>query len=243
MNGQGYLDIHTHILPGVDDGAVDFEMTKRMLKEAYQQGTRTMVATPHSYPHKEKQNIEKITSLHAQVAELAMEIDSNFKILLGNEIYFRDGIFQEMKDGELFTMAESRYLLVEFSPREKFQRIFQGMKDLIELGYYPIIAHVERVRSLVTEEKKIDDLIELGCYLQVNCESLMGGIFDSEAKRLRKLILNRKIHFLGSDCHNLSDRPPIMSSCVEVLYKKLPKDAVDCLLYHNQQKFMEKKFI
>ena len=243
MENIGYLDLHSHILPGIDDGSKDWDMTEGMLRAAYRQGVRTIVATPHNYQEDVKQDNGRIRDLCRRAEELAQMIDSSFHVLPGNEVLYRAGIPAEVEAGHVLTLGDSAYLLVEFFPSESYTRISQGLRELLGYGYYPVIAHMERVGALFGNEKRISEVVEMGCYLQVNCQSLMGGFFDRQSSILRKLIQNRKIHFLGSDCHNLSGRPPIMEDCVKRLYQKLPKDCVERLLYGNQEQFLRKKCI
>ena len=243
MGHIGYLDLHSHILPGIDDGSKNWDMTEGMLQAAYRQGVRRIVATPHNYQENRKQDNENIRELCRRADELAQMIDSSFHVLPGNEVLYRSGIPAEIEAGHILTLGGSAYLLVEFFPNESYGRISQGLRELVGYGYYPVVAHMERVNALFGNEERISEIVEMGCYLQVNCQSIMGGFFDRQAASLRKLIQNRKIHFLGSDCHNLSGRPPIMEDCVKRLYQKLPKECVETLIYGNQEQFLKKKCI
>ena len=243
VESTGYLDVHSHILPGVDDGSRGWDMTEKMLWASYRQGVRVMVATPHNYQGNRVQDNGKIREPCHKADELAQKIDSSFHVLPGNEILYRGGIPAEIEAGHILALGDSAYLLVEFLPNESYSRIIQGLGELVGYGYYPIVAHMERVSALFGNEKRIDEVVDMGCYLQVNCQSLMGGFFDRQSASLRKLIQHGKIHFLGSDCHNLSGRPPVMEDCVKRLYQKLPKECVERLVYGNQEQFMNKKCI
>ena len=243
MEQTGYLDLPSHILPGVDDGSADWDMTMRMLVTAYRQGVRHIVATPHNYPGNKKQDNEQIRALVREANERAKEIAFDFEVLSGNEIMYRSGIAEEISAGHILTMADSRYLLVEFYPEERYRIVYQGLKELVEAGYRPIIAHMERVEALFAKEENIREIIKLGALIQVNARSLTGGIFDRRSARLRKLIENGMVHFLGSDCHNMDSRPPMMKDAVEKLYKKLPEDSLRRMLYENQEHFLQKKYI
>ena len=239
----GYLDIHSHILPGVDDGSENWEMTMQMLHMAYCQGVRRMVATPHNYPAHRKQNNEQIRELVEEANHRAKQIAPDFQILCGNEILYRRGIAEEIEKGQILTMADSKYLLVEFLPREEYGKIYQGLRELVEEGYIPIVAHMERVKTLFEDEAKVRELIEMGSLIQVNSESLLGGMFDRKAARLQKIVGKGMVHFFGSDCHNLTTRPPMMKDCVERLCKKLPETCMNRILYENQEQFLQKKYI
>lgn len=240
---NGYIDIHSHILPGIDDGSRDWDMTREMLVQAYREGVRAMVATPHNYPGGKPQDTEKVRELHKQAQKLAGEIAPDFAVLLGNEIYFRESIAEEIKAGHILTMADSDYVLVEFHPREHYSTIFRGLKSLVEQGYIPIIAHVERVETLIGSDEKLAELRKLGCYMQANTEDMMGGMFDRGAGRLRNLAEKGYIHLLGSDCHNLTTRPPLMESCMTLLQKRLSLETFQKLAVMNPERFLEKRYM
>lgn len=243
MIETGFLDLHTHILPGIDDGSKDWEMTKELLRLSYEQGVRKIVATPHNYPGKKPQDNGYILELVAQANEYAKQIDPEMEILSGNEIFFRDGIVRKIEHEHALTLNNSRYLLVEFHPTTPYSKIDKGIRELVSEGYIPIIAHVERVNELFSEGENIWEVIEAGAYIQTNTESLMGGMFNWQSSRIRKLISQGAIHFLASDCHNLNSRRPLMKDCVSKLYKKLPEEAVDKLVKGNVEKFLRGEFI
>ncbi len=243
MQSVGYLDFHTHILPGVDDGSVDMEMTKEMLKKAYAEGSRVMLATSHHYPGRTEQDKEERLQLVNEVNELAKTIAPDMRILPGNEIFYRDSIVKDLKEGNVLTLGETKYVLVEFHPTESYRKIYEAVSELIQNGYYPVIAHVERVETLFTSKKHMKELIELSCYMQANSRSFLGGLFDKRSKKLLELMSENMIHFIGSDCHNITSRPPVMEACVKRLYKKLPKKTVDQVLIHNQDLFLQNKFL
>lgn len=239
---KGYIDVHSHILPGVDDGSKDWDMTKQMLTKVYEQEVKVIVATPHNYPE-QIYDMAKIRELHQETQKIAHDIASDFEVLLGNEIYFRENIAEEIAVGKILTMAKSDFILVEFSPGEHYSVIFQGLKDLIESGYYPIIAHIERVLTLMEHEERLAELREMGCSFQANTEDMMGGIFDRGAAKLRRLAEKGYINILGSDCHNVTTRAPLMRDCMMVLKKKLSADTFKRLSVTNPERFLSGKYI
>lgn len=243
MKNAGYLDFHTHILPGIDDGAKDWDMTRQMLREAHRQGINKIIATPHNYPNQKKQDNRRIRELCREADQIAKEITPAMEVLPGNEIYFRWGIIEELRKGHVMTMADSSYLLIEFSPEEIYERMYHGLKELIEAGYYPVLAHMERVHTVFRKKKHLEELVKLGCYMQVNCGSLMGGMFDKEAALLRKYMEHGYIHFLGSDCHNMTGRKPLMEGAVAKLGNKLREEVLAKVVFENPARFLKKKFI
>lgn len=241
---NGYMDFHTHVLPGVDDGSKDMEMTRKMLMMSYEQGVRTIIATSHNYPSEKKpQNNEERIALTQEVDKIAKEIDPNFNILSGNEIFYRPSIIQEIEDNHILKLDNSDYILLEFHPKERYSEIYNAVKSFIEYGYDVVIAHIERVNEVFWDNERMEELLKIGCYMQANTEDYMGGFFNKISKRLIRMTQNGQIHFLGSDCHNLTDRTPKMKDCVALLQKKLTPDRFEKLIVKNKERFLEHKHL
>ena len=228
----GYIDIHSHILPGVDDGARSKEMCIQMLNKAYEQGIRTIVATPHFEPPKYS-NSDTILTMYEFVQSEAQKISKEFQIILGNEIYYSSGMIDALQEQKAFTIGETRYVLVEFHPSVEYKVLEDGVRKLIIEGYLPIIAHMERCTCLWKKETRIQTIIDLGCYLQINCKSLMGGRLNQRSAYLTKLVKNGMIHFLGTDSHNMGERIPNMGDCVAHLSKKISRERLHEITYKN----------
>lgn len=238
-----YIDIHAHILPGVDDGSGSMEETIKMLRIAFDQGIRTIIATPHYIAGGKNASVEQLNIVRAQVQEEAEKIDKEFKILLGNELYYSEAIMDELKSQKALTLAGSNYVLVEFSVRDSYERIYKGLKELIYSGYAPVLAHVERYHCLYKKADLISELISLGCYIQMNSESLVGGIFNTEANLNRKLLNNGLIHLVGSDCHSSEIRKPKMKDTIKVLRKKCDEGLIHKIFLENPENILKKTYI
>lgn len=239
MYSKGYYDIHAHILPGVDDGSSSMEETVNMLKLAIQQEIKTIIATPHFNTRKSNVPPEELQRVRDEVEREAKKLDNEFSILLGNELFYSDSVINALNKKEALTLNGTRYVLVEFSFGEKYKAIYQGLGNLIRSGYVPILAHVERYSCLSRSEELIGEIIELGCYIQMNCNSLKGGLFHSKSTENRKLVNNGMIHFLGSDCHDQKIRVPNMKSTVEALYKKCDNKIIDSIVVENPRLLLE----
>lgn len=240
---NGYFDIHSHILPGVDDGAKDINMTMKMIDEAYSQGVRTMVATPHYYPghnNKSKAHIEKI---YEEVSSVIKEKYSDFTLLLGNEIYYKDEVVEKLKNKEIFTLADTRYVLLEFPVMADYRYLYDAVQKCVNNGFYPVLAHIERYQCLYKNEDKVSELIKAGAYMQVNAENFKKGFLVSGRSFCMKLIQRKMVHFLGSDCHNTEERKPNMGPAVDYLMKKTEEDILKKILRENPEKLLENKCI
>ena len=210
------IDIHTHVLPGVDDGSSNIEETKRLLEMSWKQGVTTIIATPHFSHHTD---FTKLQERLKMTQEAAKNIDPKFKIYLGQEILYFEGLTDWLDQGKALMLAGSRYVLVEFRPNDNFIRLSRAVRDLVSAGYLPIIAHIERYTCL-REKGKTTELIDYGAYLQMNASSVLGGIFNRDARWCRNEITEGRIHFVASDMHNVASRPPRMADA----WKKIGKN-------------------
>ncbi|QHQ59964.1 histidinol-phosphatase [Anaerocolumna sedimenticola] len=238
-----FIDIHTHILPGVDDGAGNMVQTVQMLLHAKQQGIKTIIATPHYACGAENKPVTVLLELQEQVQMEASRLNMEVQILLGNELYYSDGILKALETGEALTLAASRYILVEFSLGESYQTIYRGLGQLILAGYVPILAHAERYHCLRKKEERIKDIINLGACIQMNSASLLGGFFNREAVYNKKLVKKGLVHFIASDCHNTRHRPPKMKDIYKNLEKSINSALLKRIIMENPIKILEDKYI
>lgn len=244
METNGYIDIHSHILPGVDDGARNMEESIKMLKVAYEQGIRTMYTTPHYGSGKEKyKNSSRLIECFEQLKEQAADVgEEGIELILGNELYYTHSLIDALDTGKAYTMGGTRYVLVEFNFGIDYKELYKGLQQLINAGYRPILAHIERYYCLFRHFSELSALKELGVSLQVNSCSLSAKL-SSEALFCRKVIREGYIDFLGSDCHQLKWRPPVMKDCVHMIEKKTPEKYLNRILYKNPAKLRSNEFI
>lgn len=242
MPEEGYIDIHTHIIPGVDDGSKNIEQTVSMLETAYKQGIRTMYATPHYGSGKERYDREYLLEQYGIVKEKARQIGGGIEILLGNEIYYRHGIVDEIKSGQALTMNNTKYVLIEFDVDISYKELYSALQKIVLSGYRPILAHIERYGCLYKKFDLLYAVKNLGVCLQINASSVIPKL-QPEASFCRKAVRDGYISFLGSDCHSTGWRPPCMSDAVKVLAKKTPEKIMGRILYKNPVKIYNNEFI
>lgn len=228
-----FIDIHSHILPYMDDGAKDEKMSLAMLRIAENEGITDIIVTPHyrqGHYRGERKDVERALS---KMRELMKKENIHINLYPGNEIYYRSELEEKFDSGVLSTMNDTEYVLVEFSPMEDFLYIRSAVEELFSIGYIPIIAHVERIQCI---EKKIEHartLKKMGCELQVNASSAMGEVCFFCKHFVHKLLKEALVDYIGTDAHNVEKRPPKMKKCAEMLYRKYDKKYVDSILYAN----------
>ncbi len=215
-----FVDIHTHILPGMDDGcrslteSVDFA---RLYEKA---GIQRIVATPHFIPGTawapDKITVrEKVHSLNEHLTEQGV----NLRVFTGMEIAYHDNLAQNLEQGTLLPLGDSEFFLIE-PPMTKGSDLFLAdINELVEQGYRIILAHPERIEGLQNNLEAVRGLLEKGAFAQINFHSIT-GYFGKRAKRASEKLLEMNCcHFLASDSHDLRKRPPISLAELEMLGK------------------------
>lgn len=240
---MNYIDMHSHLLPGVDDGARDLEMSMKMFKIAEENGIRQMILTPHNKPAHHNVSPKKVESLIMSLQKELSRKGSKIQLYAGNELYYRSDILEELEEKKACTMAGSAYVLVEFNPADDYDYIRNGIYLMIAGGYRPILAHAERYGSVCTKAGRVEDLIEMGCYIQVNAGSIMGqcGLFAKQFTR--GLLKQQLIHFVATDAHNPEKRGPYLGDCGKYISKKYGVSYAQKLLYENPMHIINDEYI
>ena len=204
------IDIHTHILYGVDDGAKDINDSMGLLDEEREQGVDQVILTPHYGPKFGHPDTEVLREKFEAIREKAYKYYPEIQLYLGSELYYQQGTVSDLKQGKALTMNGTRYVLVEFATSDAYSHIYRAVQDFVYAGYIPILAHVERYKAVFGHVDKIVELVETGAYIQINAESLIGGIFDKRASFCKKIMKEGLVHFLGTDCLDFRTRRPNM---------------------------------
>lgn len=233
------IDMHCHILPGVDDGARTMEESMKLLEMAYRQGISSAVATPHYYPgHGDGGDAGKQEELRLALAGKVKEAFPGFQIYPGHELYYHEGLADSLSAKKARTLADSPYVLVEFSTSASYGTIFRGVRSLAGVGYVPVVAHVERYRCL-REGKNLQELLGCGCRLQMNFDSLQGNRFSPDTRWCRKQALEGRIFALGTDMHRLDFRPPDIRQALAWLEGYVEPSLRRQMLYENPASVIE----
>ncbi len=233
------FDIHSHVLPGVDDGAKDMEMTERILDTLYEQGVRTVFATPHFSIRSREDKAERVARAYDKVNNYLNEKYSDMQILLGSEVYMEEGMVERIKDEKVFTMNKTPYVLCEFQFGGRYKDMYRYLQQLVRARYKPVIAHVERYSCLQGEWSLIHELREMGVLTQINAESLSGNMFDKRYRYGKTLIQAEVIDFIGSDAHDMKQRAPMLDKAERTMVKLIGKEKAECILNKNAQVFLK----
>ena len=240
---EGYIDLHSHILPGLDDGARDVEESKEMLKQAWEEGIREIIATPHFFASKKSASKEQILESISAVEESMAELGFFIKIYPGNEVYYRSEAEELVEQGIANTMAGSHYVLVEFDPMTEYSYLRNGILKLVSYGYTPILAHTERYECLFRNKEKLQRVKDHGALIQVNSATITKGAFDEMGKRGRYLMKKELLDFISSDSHSMGKRCPKIREAARILEKKMGTKKAEKILFANPRAVIEDRSI
>lgn len=211
------IDLHAHLLPGIDDGAGSLDESLAMARRAAADGCEVIVATPHQRHHL-WWNADRVR-LDALRAELERRLDGAIEILPGAEIRVDSALLDDLDAGLPTPIADGRYLLIEFARNGIGPEPESIVHELVVAGWRPILAHPELLPWIAEDLPRLEDLVELGATLQITAMSVLGRFGRRPRESARALLDAGLAHFLASDCHGIATRPPGLSAAREVIAK------------------------
>ena len=212
------IDIHCHILPGVDDGAADLSESVKMAKIAHADGISKIIATPHiNEPSITRQSlIIRHEMLTQRLEEKMIPVD----ILLGGEVSF----YLDSSQFNIHTLNGTKYILIEFPAGHLLQRAGEILFHLILKGFYPIIAHPERNAAILKNPDMLFNLLNMQVLVQITAGSLT-GMFGQDSKACARFLLRKgAVSFIASDAHSARYRRPVLSEAVHKAGKIIGKE-------------------
>ncbi len=237
------IDIHCHIMPGVDDGSPDTDTSLQMLKIAAANGVKKIILTPHHKPMHHNVSPKHNAAYRQRLQDVARDNGVNVNLYSGNEVYYSDETQADLESGNICTLAGSDYVLVEFHPAYPYKAIHNGLYQVQGAGFIPIIAHVERYSDVVSHPAYVRELVDMGCYIQVNASSIMGKYGFGIAHFTKKLIKEDLVHFVATDAHDTGRRAPNIADCRKYVERKFGLDTADRLFYDNPQSVLDNVII
>ena len=224
------VEMHCHILPGIDDGAKDVDTSLQMIRRLQDQGAKRIVLTPHYYSDTISLD-DFLRNRDIAFNKLMQALPAGSPTLIpAAEVYISDILFNNKNLDEL-KIGNSNYILIEHPFSASFdQSCYDRLMNLYcDYGARPILAHIERYKALMDDTDLLDEYIDMGCLTQVNVSSF-DDVPRGIRKKLYKLMNSGRIHFLGSDCHNLGTRPPEYEPGIKAITKKCGADAVAVMM-------------
>lgn len=232
----GIVDVHCHVLPGLDDGSKNMDESLEMLRIAQEEGIVHMVCTPHYHVGRKSASPATVSDRLAKLSEAAAKNGIDVKLSSGNEIMYFDGVGEALEEGRIQRMNGTDFVLIEFLPGDRYLYIRNALDNVMGMGYNPVLAHIERYDCM---HKNLDYALELkamGVGIQINASSVTGDSGGILKRYVRKLLKRQVVDYVGTDAHSSNNRRPTVARCAEVLYKKYDKDYVDGILYKNARR-------
>ena len=206
------IDIHSHILPNIDDGARSIEETFNLIKEAQKAGFEAIVSTSHYMENYYETDVPEREVWVKAICENLQTKNIEINLYLGNEIYFSDNIIELLEQRKASTINDTSYVLFELPLNAEPMNLYDVVYEMLQYKLVPILAHPERYSYVQKDPDLVYDLIEKGVLMQANYGSIIGQYGEKAQIIVRKFFENNMVHFLGSDVH----RP-------NTIYPKIPQ--------------------
>ncbi len=233
------IDLHAHILPGLDDGPAEQTESIELCRVASEDGIRTIVATPHVY-HGLHHAAKKDTL--AKVAELRQELDAagiELEILPGAEVSLTADLVDRLEKDDFLTLADGgKYILLELPNNVLPQGIDDLLFSLRLMGLRAIISHPERNFAVRSDTEALSGIVEMGHLIQLTAASLAGRFGEETYLCARRLLESDLCHVVASDCHSLRGRPPILSEARETVRSVAGRENADRIFERNPARIL-----
>lgn len=221
------IDVHCHILPHLDDGALDMEEAIAMARQAVNDGIQHIVATPH---HRAHHFINERDAIDVAVQQLTQQLeDYNIPLHIypGQEVRAYRDLLLDYEKGLLQSLNNSRYLLLEFPSSHVPDVAEEIVYELSLLNVVPIIAHPERNKELASDSTRLKELVGEGALAQMTTSSITGQLGRTIQKKSLAMCREGLVHFIATDAHNVQSRPCVLSEAYRVIDDQLGRKFVD----------------
>lgn len=236
------IDIHTHLIPNVDDGADSIKETLRLARAAVEEGITHTVLTPHHNRYWVTNEKDKVLKLTKEVEQAIQEENIPLTVSPSQEIRMNEEFSEELFAGNYLPLDENgQYYLVEFSWSDfpSFARTY--LQEMLDAGITPVIAHPERQRPFLDNSDLLKGLIEMGCISQVTASSIVGDYTEEIRQASHYMMEENLIHVIASDAHNTYERPFNMVEALKILDKVYGTTYKEYLVDNAEKIFMGQK--
>lgn len=228
------IDLHSHILPGIDDGSKSLEMSLAMARMAVDDGIKVMACTPHIYPGLYMNDAAGITAARDALQASLNEHGIPLTLTTGADVHLVPGLLERLREGTVPCLHNTRYLLLEPSHHVAPPRFAESVFQLVAAGYVPVITHPERLTWIEDHYQVFVDLTKQGAWMQITAGALTGA-FGPRAKYWGERFLGEGVtHILATDAHSAGRRAPLLSQARAIAERMLgPEEAL--LLVEGRQ--------
>ncbi len=227
------FDIHSHVIPGIDDGSETLEKSIGILHGMESAGVKNLMLTPHySVRRGYTPSKEKIISSYEILREECRKREIGINLYLGCEIEYSSDIPLMLQSGKLLTLADTKCVLVEFAPYASFNDILSAVHGVIQIGYIPVIAHIERYSPMIKDIKNITCIKHIGALVQVNVDSVISEKFLMR-RFIKKIMKKQFVDFIAGDVHSDLYTVSQLERCARIIEDLSAKDYADKIMFDN----------
>ena len=233
MKTMKICDLHTHVLPGVDDGAPTMEYALQMLQNAVASDVTLLAVTPHcNGPYGQGNYLgQTLKDRFLQLQQAAKDIP--VQLVLGGEVRVDEQLPMLLEQGKIPTINGSRYLLTEFSADCADEAIRPALQSIRQLGYVPLVAHPERYTAVCKTPGTVRQWLDMGCHLQMTARSILGEYGKTVQQTAAYLLKQDLVACIASDAHGINVRSNFLLDVYDHLTVRYSKQYAGCLLYEN----------
>lgn len=238
-----FIDIHTHILPGIDDGPKNLEESAAMARCYVDLGISKVIATPHFIPGTAwAANHDKINAKVTELQSYFSEQKIALQLYPGMEIAYHNKVVSRLEKGLLQSLANSQYYLLEPSFQDSQHDLIMCARQLMEQGLKVILAHPERIETFQENLEPLHKAITSGLEVQLNSGSILGKFGETCKQTAMQLIAADNVHYLASDAHSADNRKPLDGKEWQQLSNSLGNDLLSTLCINNPQKIIQNQY-
>lgn len=239
------IDLHTHLLPGLDDGARSWEEASEMAQTAAESGISVAAATCHAnLPGRETSGlVREYRKRLEKLKELLRKYRTPLELVEGMEIMDGPELIRKLKRGDLLTINQTRYVLVEVLPDAPAWQVYRMLDHLLEEEYYPVLAHPERYRCVQKTPAHTKEWADMGCTLQIDKGSIFGRFGEAVMITAEYLLQRRLAHLAASDAHRADYRTMELAALRDFLGRHYGSECPELLLRENPGRILRGKAV
>jgi len=225
------FDCHSHILPGIDDGASDLQQSLEMAKIALAEGITSIACTSHITPGVYNNSTETISAAMANLQTSLLENDLPLKLVIGADVHISPNIVPQIAAGLIPTLGNSRYLLLEFSHHQMTPGLEQLAFEIVSAGYVPVLTHPERLSWIEEGFPLFRKLAQRGCWIQITAGAITGKFGRRAEYWATKFLSDGLTHVIATDAHNPKRRPPLIQEAINKVAELVGAEEKDRIVF------------
>lgn len=232
------VDIHTHLIPGVDDGSKSVEDTFKAFEEAEKAGFTDIILTSHYLTNYYEPKVEELCFWKDKLQEILQVQNKGLRLHSGMEVYISEQLDELVKENKLLMLANSKYILIELPMSTDIKYLDYIMYFLESIGVKLVLAHPERYKNVQENTRLVEEYIEKGCLIQCNYGSILGNYGGEAKKTLKQLLKKDMVHFMATDCHKKGGIYLEVPKALKKIEKIIGKEKAHEITTSNAQKIL-----